>query len=126
MPAKNHLSQEPKEKLLRAMRENESPQIRERCLILLLINEEKTYQKIANFLGISYPTVADWGVHGDPDKMESFADGRSQGNFRKATPKYEELLLEVVKKEPLEYGYEFGRWTGNRLATYLDQVTGIK
>ena len=70
--------------------------------------------------------MAYWGVHGDPDKMESFADGRSQGNFRKATPKYEELLLEVVEKEPLEYGYEFGRWTANRLATYLDQVTGIK
>jgi transposase len=58
--------------------------------------------------------------------MESFADGRSQANFRKATPKYEELLLEVVEKELLEYGYEFGRWTANRLATYLDQVTGIK
>jgi transposase len=126
MPAKNHLSQEQKEKLLRAMRENKSPLIRERYLILLLINEGKTYQEIAKFLEISYPTVAYWGVHGDPDKRESFADGRSQGNFRKATPKYEELLLEVVEKEPLEYGYEFGRWTANRLATYLDQVTGIK
>ena len=126
MPAKNHLSKEQKERLLRAMRENEIPKIRERCLILLLMNEGKTYQEIAKFLGISYPTVAYWGVHGDPDKMESFADGRSQGNFRKATPKYEELLLEVVEKEPLEYGYEFGRWTANRLATYLEQVTGIK
>jgi hypothetical protein len=58
--------------------------------------------------------------------MESFADGRSQWNFRKATPKYEELLLEVVEKEPLEYGYKFGIWTGNRLATYLDRVTEIK
>jgi len=44
MPAKNHLSQEQKERLLRAMRENKSPQIRERYLILLLMNEEKTYQ----------------------------------------------------------------------------------
>jgi transposase len=51
------------------MRENESPQIRERYLILLLMNEGKTYQEIAKFLGISYPTVAYWGVHGDPDKM---------------------------------------------------------
>ena len=126
MPAKEHLSQEQKERLLRAMRENENPQIRERFLILLLMNDGKTYQEIANFLVISYPTVAYWGVHGDPDKMESFADGRSQGNFRKATPKYEEVLLEVVEKEPLEYGYEFGRWTANRLATYLEQITGIK
>ena len=126
MPAQNHLSQEQKERLLKAMKEDENPQIREIVLILLLLNDGKTYQKIAKFLGISYPTVADWAVHGDPDKMESFIDGRSQGNFRKATPKYEEVLLEVVEKEPLEYGYEFGRWTANRLATYLEQATGIK
>lgn len=86
MPAKNHLSQEQKERLLKAMKEDENPQIREIVLILLLINDGKTYQEIAKFIGISYPTVADWAVHGDPDKMESFIDGRSQGNFRKATP----------------------------------------
>jgi transposase len=104
MPAKNHLSQEEKERLLKAMKEDENPQIRERVLILLLINDGKTYQEIANFLGILYPTVADWAFHGDPAKMESFIDGRSQGNFWKATPKYEEVLLELVEKEPLEYG----------------------
>jgi hypothetical protein len=49
MPAKNHLSQEPKERLLRAMRENESPKIRERYLILLLMNDGKTYQKKLSF-----------------------------------------------------------------------------
>ena len=59
MPAKNHLSHKQKERLLRAMRENESPQIRERCLILLLMNEGKKYQEIAKFLGILYPAVAD-------------------------------------------------------------------
>ncbi len=32
----------------------------------------------------------------------------------------------MVEKEPLEYGYEFGRWTANRLGTYLEQATGIK
>jgi transposase len=89
MPAKNHLSQKQKERLLKAMKEDENPQIREKVLILLLMNDGKTYQEIAKFIGISYPTLADWAVHGNPDKMESFIDGRSQGNFRKATPKYE-------------------------------------
>ena len=86
------------------MKEDENPQIREIVLILLLINDGKTYQEIAKFLEISYPTLAYWAVHGDPDKMESFIDGKSQGNFWKATPKYEEVLLELVEKEPLEYG----------------------
>jgi hypothetical protein len=45
MPAKNHLSQEQKERLLKAMRENENPQIREIFLILLLMNEGKIIKK---------------------------------------------------------------------------------
>jgi hypothetical protein len=37
------------------------------------------------------------------------------------------LLLEVIEKEPAEYGYEFGRWTAaTRLAIYLEKITGIK
>jgi transposase len=35
-------------------------------------------------------------------------------------------LLETIDKEPQELGYEFGRWTGERLATYLASKTGIE
>lgn len=59
------------------------------------MNDGKTYQEISDFLDISYPTVAYWAVHGDPDKLESFLDGRREGNFRKITKEYEDLLLEV-------------------------------
>lgn len=34
--------------------------------------------------------------------------------------------MEVIEQEPSELGYEFGRWTGERLATYLAQETGIE
>ena len=56
----------------------------------------------------------------------SLKDKRHQGNYRKATEQYIKLLLEVVEKTPDEFGYEFGRWTGERLSTYLHQQTGIK
>ena len=36
------------------------------------------------------------------------------------------LLLKTAEKEPEELGYEFGRWTAKRLATYLEEITGIK
>ena len=49
-----------------------------------------------------------------------------EGNNRKATPEYIEMLLEIVEKEPQELGYEFGRWTAYRLAAYLEEKTGIK
>jgi transposase len=126
MPAKNHLSQEQKEQLLKTLKEHENSYVREKILILLLMNDGKTYQEISKFLGLAYPTVAYWAVHGDPDNIESFLDGRREGNFRKVTKEYENLLLEVIDQEPENYGYEFGRWTAARLATYLEEVTGIK
>ncbi len=54
-------------------------------------------------------------VHGDPDNLDSLKDKRQQGNYRKATEQYIELLLEVVEKAPSEFGYEFGRWTGDAI-----------
>src|ERR671932_1327564 len=104
MPAKNHLSQEQKERLLKTLKEHKNPYVREKVLILLLMNDGKTYQEISKFLNIAYPTVACWAVHGDPDNLESFLDGRREGNYRKATQDYENLLLEVIDKEPEEYG----------------------
>ncbi len=48
-----------------------------------------------------------------------------KGNYHKATDKYINLLLEVIDKEPQDYGYEFGNWTAHRLATHLEKETGI-
>jgi len=82
--------------------------------------------KIANFLGCSPRTVAYWCVHGDPDNLDSLRNKREQEKYRKVTPEYFKILLETVEKDPQDLGYEFGRWTGERLATYLAEKTGIK
>ena len=126
MPVKNFLSQEQKQCLQQAVRESERSLFRERALMLLLMNDGKTYEKIADFLGCSRRTVAYWCVHGDPDNLESLQDKRHQEKYRKATDAYIELLLETIEKAPEELGYEFGRWTGERLATYLALKTGIE
>ena len=49
MPAPNHLSQEQRQNLLKIFRESESPLIRERVMILLLMNDGKTYEEISDF-----------------------------------------------------------------------------
>ena len=49
-----------------------------------------------------------------------------KGNHKKATDKYIEILLQTIDKDPQELGYDFGRWTSQRLATYLEKTTGIK
>jgi transposase len=108
------------------VRSDNCPRWREHALILLLQNDGKTYEEIANFISCGYRTVAYWCVHGDPDNLDSLRDKRQQGNYRKATERYIELLLEVAEKAASEFGYEFGRWTAERLSTYLVEQTGIK
>jgi transposase len=126
MPAPNHLKPEQKEKLQKALKEEENPYIRERILILLLLNDGKTQAQISDFIGCSLRTVSYWSVHGDGDNIDSLKDKRMEGNYRKATDEYINLLLETIDKDPQEMGYEFGRWTAKRLATYLEEQTGIK
>ena len=126
MSAKGFLNEEQTEKLQRAVRQGDCPRLREHALILLLQNDGKTYQEIQKFLGCGYRTVAYWCVHGDPDNLDSLRDKREQGNYRKATEEYIALLLEVVELAASDFGYEFGRWTAERLSTYLQEQTGIK
>ena len=126
MPAKNFLKPETKEKLQQALKDHEHPDIRQRCLIFLLLNSGNTQSQTAELIGCSLRKVAYWAVHSDPENLDSFQDGRMKGNYRKATEEYIDLLLEVIETEPEKYGYEFGRWTTARLATYLAEKTGIE
>ncbi len=57
MPAQNHLKSEQIEKLQKALKDEENGNIRERILILLLLNDGKTQAKIAEFLGCSLNKV---------------------------------------------------------------------
>lgn len=63
-------------------------------------------------------------MYGDPDYLESLHNKRDQESYRKAISKYINMLLDTVDKSPQEL--EFGRWTGERLATYLAEQTGIE
>lgn len=126
IPAKNFLTLEQVQKLQQALKESSLSHVRERILIILLQNDGRTQQEIAKFLGCSPRTVAYWCMHGDPDNLESLHNKRELEQFRKATPEYVQLMLETIDKQPAELGYEFGRWTAERLATYLAEYTGIQ
>jgi len=98
MPARNCLKKEQKETMQKALKEERNAEIRERVLILLLLNDGKTQANIAEFLGCSLKKVSYWCVHGDPQNLESLKDKRMQGNHRKATDKYIDLLLGTIEK----------------------------
>jgi DNA-directed RNA polymerase specialized sigma subunit len=62
MPAKNFLNPETKEKLQKALKEHEHPDIRERVLMLLLLDDGNTQKHIAELIGCSLSKVVE--VHG--------------------------------------------------------------
>ncbi|HIK08107.1 MAG TPA: IS630 family transposase [Trichormus sp. M33_DOE_039] len=124
-PAKNFLTPEQVSSLQQALKESEQAHVRERILIILLQNDGKPQHEIAKFLGCSHRTVAYWCMHGDPDNLETLHNKREDEHYRKATPEYIELLLKTVDQEPSTFGYEFGKWTAERPATYLTEKTGI-
>jgi transposase len=126
MPSQNFLSEEEKKYLQNALKSEARSEVRERILIFLLENDGKNYQQIADFLGCSPKTVAYWAAHGNPNNIDSLQDKRRQGNQTKVTDKYISILLEVVDKNPEDFGYDFGRWTGKRLSEHLEKETGIK
>jgi transposase len=126
MRIKNYLTPEEKQEPQRQLKVHEHRDVRERILVLLLRNDGRTQQEIADLLGCSLRKVAYWSAHGDPSKLDSLIDKRMKGNYHKATDQYIDLLLEVIDKEPQDYGYEFGSWTAQRLAYYLEKETGIK
>jgi hypothetical protein len=58
MPAKNFLKIDQKEKLQKALKENGHPDIREKILMFLLLNDGKIQAVIAYFWGCSLRKVA--------------------------------------------------------------------
>jgi DNA-binding CsgD family transcriptional regulator len=51
MPAKGYLTRSQRENLVSFLKESNSPQLTQRILILLLMDDGKTYQEISDFLG---------------------------------------------------------------------------
>lgn len=102
MPAKDFLSLEQKQRLKQLLKQSARAEMRERVLILLLMNDGKTQSEIASLIGCSRRTVAHWYKYGDPDKIESFEDGRRNREYRKIDQGYIDKLLEIIEKEPSE------------------------
>ncbi len=71
MPAKGFLTAGQQENLQKAVKESEDSHVIERALMLLLMNDGKTYKEISDFLGYGYRSVAYWCVHGNPENLES-------------------------------------------------------
>jgi hemoglobin-like flavoprotein len=70
MSTQEFLNPQQKQQLQKALRESDDPDLRERCLILLLLNERRTPREITELLGCAYRTIAYWQLQGIPNNLE--------------------------------------------------------
>lgn len=104
MTIKNFLTPEQKRYLQYALKNSQYPEVRERAVMFLLLNDGKTQSEIAEFLGCSRRTVSYWYSHGNLNDLTSLQDRKHQGNNRKITDEYLQKLLEISHKKPSELG----------------------
>jgi transposase len=111
--------------LQKNLQENLPESYRQRIEIMLLVDEGKSQTIICQIVGCCPATARHW-MHiartGMAHQWQDCAIGRPKA----VNEEYLERLKELVSNSPRDYGYSFGRWTGNWLSQQLAKELGIK
>lgn len=111
----------------RANRTAKDGRLRIRALIVLLAAERgMVAPEIAAVVRMDEQTVRQWLVRYQAEGLEGLKDSPRSGARPKATRSYREQLLAIVRRRPRALGLPFSLWTGDRLADYLAERTGIR
>jgi len=118
------LNDEEKTKLIK-LREGSISEHSEKALMVLLSNEGKSPQEIGKILQRNPHTVRDWLKRYKNEGIEGFrrltspgrpADKRNSGNA---------VILEIIDKNPSEYGFHANSWTAQLIVEYLKAERGM-
>lgn len=111
----------------RAYRTAKDGRLRIRALMVLLAAERgMVAAEIAGVVRQDEETVRRWLVRYQAEGLAGLTDAPRPGAPAKATRSYQEQLLGVVRRRPRALGLPFSLWTGDRLADYLAERTGIR
>src|SRR5829696_2659418 len=101
--------------------------VRIRALMVLLAAERgMVAAEIAAVVRQDEETVRRWLVRYRAEGLAGLADVVRVGAPPKVTPAYRERLLAAVRRRPRALGLPFSLWTGERLADYLAEQTGLR
>jgi transposase len=120
------LTEEGLREIVKAIKHDKRPEVRQRAMGLRLLHEGKSPKEVAEFLGVSQPTVYDWHHRWQKGGIESLANRPKSGRPVKATKSYVAELEKAVEQDPQELGYAFSIWTSERLRLHLKTQTGIE
>jgi len=109
-----------------AMKRDQRPGVRQRCTIIRLLHLGYKPEEVAKMQAVSIPTVYSCITRWRKGGVEELMTKPRSGRPAKADKAYEQLVGEVVEKEPEELGYNFTVWTIDRLRLHLAKETGIE
>jgi transposase len=123
----DQLSAEQHAELDHANRTAKDGRLRIRALIVLLAAERRMVApEIAAVVRMHEETVRRWLVRYQAEGLEGLRDDPRSGAPPKVTAAYRDQLLVVVRRRPRSLGLPFSLWTGERLADYLAEQTGVR
>jgi transposase len=123
----DQLSAEQHAELDHANRTANDGRLRVRALIVLLAAERgMVAAEIAAVVRMHEETVRRWLVRYQAEGLEGLTDAPRSGAPPRITRAYREQLLAVVRRRPRTLDLPFSLWTGDRLADYLAERTGLR
>jgi len=100
-------------------------ELRLRIEIMLLADEGKSQAEICKTLGCSPGMARYWIVMAQAGQAHNWKE-QPIGRPKSVNDEYLERLKELVSHRPRDYGYSFGRWTGQWLSKHLAKEFGIE
>ena len=123
----DQLSAEQHAELDHANRTAKDGRLRSPALIVLLAAERRMVaSEIASVVRMHEETVRRWLVRYQAEGLDGLEDAPRSGAPARITQGYRERLLAVVRRRPRALGLPFSLWTGDRLADYLAEKTGVR
>ena len=105
------LTEEGLREIVEALKHDKRPEVRQRAMGLRWLQEGKSPKEVAEFLGVSQPTVYDWHRGWQREGVEGLANRLKSGRPANATDRYVAQLEEAVEQDPQDLGYAFSIWT---------------
>lgn len=95
-------------------------------MVLLSAEKQMVPSEIASIVRQDEQSVRRWLKRYQAEGVNGLYDQPRPGSPEKATPAYQELLIQTVRQRPRHLGQPYSLWTLQRLADYMAEQTGIR
>lgn len=120
------LNKEEVKTIQQGMQHAPQAEVRQRATAIHLLHQGHKPEEVADMMAVGMPTIYKWHKQWRTAGLEGLVNRPKSGRPRKANEAYCQLLAEVLKREPSDYGYAFGVWTVDRLREHMRRQTGIR